>query len=97
MKEYLKDFPEKEKLDKLIKYQILDENISLYAEIELSNKITEEMKSKIIDNEHNKYLLLYDPDLRKPNENLCYSVLGTPLYMDPMILKKINSNCNYKE
>ena len=97
MKEYLKDFSKNEKLDKLIKYQILDENTSLYAEIELSNKITEEMKSKIIDNEQNKYLLLYDPDLRKPNTNLCYSVLGTPLHMDPMILKMINSNCNYKE
>ena len=36
MKGHLKDMSDNEKLDKLIQYQILDQNTSLYAEIELS-------------------------------------------------------------
>ena len=94
MKEYLKDFSEDEKLDKLIKYQILDTNTSLYAEIELSNKMTEEMKSKIINNEENKYLLFYNPNMCKPKKSLACSALGNPF---PLLLKKINSGYNYKE
>ena len=94
MKEYLKDFSKNEKLDKLIKYQILDENTSLYAEIELSNKITEEMKSKIL-NKQNKYLLLYNPNLIKPKKSLCCTMVGTPSYIDPLLLKKLSSGNIY--
>ena len=91
MREHLKDFEENEKFDKLIKYQILDTDISLYAEIELSNKITEEMKSKLIGNEENKYLLIYNPSLCKPKKSLAYTTFGNPLNMDPYILKKLIS------
>lgn len=55
MKEYLSNLPEKEKMDKLIKYQILDKITSLFAEIELSNKITKEMKLKILPTEDIKF------------------------------------------
>ena len=65
MKEYLSNLPEKEKMDKLIKYQILDEITSLFAEIELSNKITKEMKLKILPTEDNKILNCYSPSLNK--------------------------------
>ena len=81
-------------MDKLIKYQILDENTSLYAEIELSNKITEEMKSKIL-NKQNKYLLLYNPNLIKPKKSLCCTMVGTPSYFDPLLLKKLVSGNKY--
>ena len=91
MKEHLKDLSDNEKLDKSIKYQILDENTSLYAEIELSNKITEEMKSKIIDNDKNKFLLFYNPNLCKPKLSLACSCLGSPMNMDTLVLKKLNS------
>ena len=97
MKEYLKDFSKNEKLDKLIKYQILDENTSLYAEIELSNKITEEMKSKIIGNKENKYLLVYNPNFRKPKKDLAFSCLGNPFSTNQILLKKLRYNDNDNE
>ena len=97
MKEHLKDLSDNEKLDKSIKYQILDENTSLYAEIELSNKITEEMKSKIIDNDKNKFLLYYNPNLCKPKLSLACSCLGSPMYMGPLVLKKLNPDYNYND
>ena len=39
-----------EKIKLALKYQILIDDTSLFAEIELSEKISEEMKSKIIGN-----------------------------------------------
>ena len=41
---------DEEKINLALKYQIFTKNTSLYAEIELSNKITEEMKKEIIRN-----------------------------------------------
>lgn len=70
MKEYLSNLPEKEKMDKLIKYQILDEITSLFAEIELSNKITKEMKLKILPTKDNKILNCYSPSLNKKKSPL---------------------------
>ena len=55
------------------------------------------MKSKIIDNEENKYLLFYKPNLSKPKKDLDFSLLGSPLNMDPLILKKQNSSYNYND
>ena len=92
MKDNLKNLSEKEKINELIKYQILDRNTSLFAEIELSDKITEEMKLKIIDSEDNNVLYFYNPNLRKPN--LALSPLGSPMNLDPILLKKLVTPSN---
>ena len=61
-----KDLSDDEKLKLSLKYQILTKNTSLFAEVELSEKITEEMKLKIIgDKENNvikKLMKYYDCD-----------------------------------
>ena len=51
-----KDLSEEEKLKLALKYQILTKNTSLFAEIELSEKITEEMKLKIIGDKENNII-----------------------------------------
>ena len=61
IKNDLKNNSEKEKLDKAIKYQLLNENTALFAEIELSNQITDEMKTKIIGDKEKNVLELYKP------------------------------------
>ena len=92
MKDNLKDLSGNEKMDKLIKYQILDESTSLFAEIELSNQITEEMKLKIIGTEENKILNYYYPhNSSNRSDSRCLSKLGSPIYCDPILLKKLNS------
>ena len=48
---------EEEKLYLSLKYQILNEETSLFAEIELSDKITEKMKLEIIGNKENHILI----------------------------------------
>ena len=48
-----KEVENKENEDLALKYQILTNYTSLFAEIELSNKISDEMKKKIIGNEKN--------------------------------------------
>ena len=52
-----------EKIKKSLKYQLLTEKTSLFAEIELSNKITEEMKTKIIGDKNNN---IYKEDIVLP-------------------------------
>ena len=89
MKDFLKNLSGNEKMDKLIKYQILDENTSLFAEIELSNKITEDLKLKIIGTDENKFLNFYKS---RPNIPQNTTVLGSPLNIDPILLKKKNDN-----
>lgn len=56
IKNYLKYYSEELKNDKVLKYQILAENTTLFAEIELSNQITEEMKLKILGDEKNNVI-----------------------------------------
>ena len=48
---------ENEKLNLSLKYQILNETTSLFAEIEFSDKITEEMKTIIIGNKENNVIV----------------------------------------
>ena len=48
-----KDLDLKIKEELAIKYQLLTEFTSLFAEIELSDKISDELKSKILDTHHN--------------------------------------------
>ena len=43
------------KLELALKYQIFTEDTSLFAEVELSNKISEEMKLEILGNEKNNF------------------------------------------
>ena len=56
-----------EKLNLSLKYQVLNETTSLFAEIELSDKITEEMKTIIIGDKRNNVIL---------QERECYSPCG---------------------
>ena len=52
-----KDLSKDEKLKLALKYQILTENTSLFAEVELSEKVTEEMKLKIIGDKKNNIII----------------------------------------
>ena len=49
---------EEEKIQLALKYQILKKNTSLFAEIELSEKVSKEMKSKIIGDKKNNRILI---------------------------------------
>jgi hypothetical protein len=63
-----KNITEEEKIKLALKYQIFTKNTSLFAEINLSESITEEMKSKIIGNKENNII----PKLRlRFEEELC--------------------------
>ena len=66
IKNDLKNYSGKENLDKVIKYQILDIGTALFAEIELSNQITDEMKTKILGDGEKNVLEIYKP---KPNNS----------------------------
>ena len=63
-----------EKLNYSLKYQLLSEDTSLFAKVDLSETITEEMKLKIIDNKENK---LDYHDISIENENIY-----NPLYVN---------------
>ena len=54
---YNKNLSNDEKLNLALKYQIFTEKTSLFAEVELSDKINEEMKLKIIGNKENNIIL----------------------------------------
>ena len=54
-----------------LKYQLLTEFISLFTEIEFSEKVTENMKLEILgDKEHN---IILDPSKRKYEDDECYA------------------------
>ena len=80
IKNDLKNNSEKEKLDKAIKYQLLNENTALFAKIELSNQITDEMKTKIIGDKEKNVLELY-----KPKSYSYYNNMGMNPMMNPSI------------
>ena len=61
IKNDLKNYSKEIKKNKALKYQILDESTTLFAEIELSNQITEEMKLKILGEEKNNVMEIYKP------------------------------------
>ena len=52
---------ENEKIKKSLQYQIFNKNTSLFAEVELSDKISKEMKLKIIGNKKNNKLETLKP------------------------------------
>ena len=82
------DEEEKEKL--ALKYQIFSENTSLFAEVELSEKINDEMKSQIIGNKENNQIKKLKPKYDYEDElldeiegcyskpKLCYSYSSAP-------------------
>ena len=86
IKNDLKNNSEKEKLDKALKYQILDKNTALFSEIELSNQITEEMKTKIIGDEEKNVMEIYKPkeysynNEHYINDNYNYNMNSNPIY-----------------
>ena len=90
IKNDLKNYSEKEKLDKALKYQILYENTSLFSEIELSNQITEEMKTKIIGDEKNNVMEIYKPkeNYHSNNYNMNQNLMF--MGMDPMMSMNMN-------
>ena len=55
------NFDEEEKIKLSLKYQILTADTSLFAEVELSDKISEEMKIKIIGDKENNVIKKYKP------------------------------------
>lgn len=61
IKNDLKNYSKEIKINKALKYQILDESTTLFAEIELSNQITEEMKLKILGDEKKNVMEIYKP------------------------------------
>ena len=63
-----------EKIKLALKYQIFTDNTSLFAEVELSNKISNEMKSKIIGDKKNNIILKPKPSryIEGQNNYLCY-------------------------
>ena len=61
IKNDLSNNSEEVKKDRALKYQLLSENTALFAEIELSNKITEELKLKILGDEKNNVMEIYKP------------------------------------
>ena len=52
-----------------MKYQILTDYTSLFAEVELSEKISEEMKLKIIGDKENNIIKRYQPNFKKSYNN----------------------------
>ena len=60
---------DKEKKIKLaLKYQILTDFTSLFAEVELSEKISEKMKLKIIGDKENNIIKIYQANFKKSND-----------------------------
>lgn len=51
-----KDLTKDEKLNLALKYQIFTEDTSLFAELEFSEKITEEMKLKVLGDKENNVI-----------------------------------------
>ena len=55
-----KDLTEEEKIKLALKYQIFTKNTSLFAEVSFTEKITEEMKLKIIGDKENNVIKKYE-------------------------------------
>ena len=69
-----KDLSEEEKIKFALKYQIFTKDTSLFAEVELSNKITEEMKLRIIgDKENNIIKQIRKYDYEHEDKDCCYA------------------------
>ena len=82
IKKYINDNKEIEKEKKIelsLKYQILTIYTSLFAEIKLSEKISEEMKKEIINNDTQKSYGLSESDIILENSTLDKNIKNTTL------------------
>ena len=75
------DITDEEKIKLALKYQILTKETSLFAEIELSEKITEEMKTKIIGDK-DKNIILKKQVIHPIFENRYDKVPGLGLFKE---------------
>ena len=66
-----KNLTNDEKLNLALKYQIFTDNTSLFAQVELSDKINEEMKLKIIGNKENNVIKEVRKERYYEKEDLC--------------------------
>ena len=100
IKNDLKYYSEELNNDKALKYQILAENTTLFAEIELSNQITEEMKLKILGDEKNNVIEIYKPNRSSStNIGMSYSpinnnFMGNNFFMNSMSVNNPMMNMN---
>jgi hypothetical protein len=67
-----------EKIKFGLKYQLFIDGTSLFAEIELTDKITEEMKSKIIGNKENNIILKQKLPILQPLPS--YDFISSPIF-----------------
>ena len=81
---------EENKIKLSLKYQVFTKNTSLFAEIELSDKITEEMKKEIIGNkDNNKIERTSNPIFNIMNMN---QMSMNPMIMNPMSMNQMSMN-----
>ena len=74
---YLKnDNLEKDEIKLELKYQIFGKNTSFFAEIELSDKVTEEMKEKILGNKGNNQI-----EINMPKNTINFGNMGMNNYL----------------
>ena len=74
-----KDIEKEKKIELSLKYQILTIYTSLFAEIKLSEKISEEMKKEIINNDTQKSCGLSESDIILENSTLDKNIKNTTL------------------
>ena len=91
IKDFINNIPdEDEKTKKSLKYQIFNNKTSLFAEVELSEKISEEMKLKIIGDEKKNILEIFKPKeethayYNNYNYNNNYTYSPTPTFYGSM-------------
>ena len=80
-----KDLTEDQKLKLALKYQIFTKNTSLFAEVEFTEKITEEMKSEILGDKENNVIKkkrTYGGDLR-----FCATRVDAGYYKAPLSME----------
>ena len=93
-------YSEELKNDKALKYQILAENTTLFAEIELSNQITEEMKLKILGDQKNNIMEIYKPNrssftnIGMSNSPINNNFMGNNFFMNSMNVNNPMMNMN---
>ena len=101
----MEDEEEDEKIKQSLKYQIFNNNTSLFAEVELSDKISEEMKLKVIGNKKNNILEIFKPRQDERRELMAKSFqvsdmgmnmrnMNMPIYMQMGNINMMNPMMN---
>ena len=85
-----KDLTEEEKIKLALKYQIFTKNTSLFAEVSFTEKITEEMKLKIIGDKENNVIKKYI----EPILEYCCEFESSSIKKRSKRKIKNNKNCN---